>query len=99
MDQIADNNINKIADRLSKNQDMTLEVSQAAKTCIAEHGFDIRYGARPLKRALAREILNPLSKAILDGEVRETDTVHVVTRGGSQPTERRKSRVWMDNKF
>ena len=81
MDQIADNNINKIADRLSKNQDMTLEVSQAAKTCIAEHGFDIRYGARPLKRALAREILNPLSKAILDGEVRETDTVHVATRG------------------
>ena len=50
-------------------------------TKIAEHGFDIRYGARPLKRALAREILNPLSKAILDGEVRETDTVHVATRG------------------
>jgi len=81
MDQIADINIKKIADRVEKHQDMTLEVSQAARACIAEHGFDIRYGARPLKRALAQEILNPLSRAILEGEVREADNVRVVTRG------------------
>lgn len=60
MDQIAEINIEQIRHRLSKNQDMTLAVSQVARACIAEHGFDIRYGARPLKRALAKEILNPL---------------------------------------
>lgn len=81
MDQIADINIEDIAKRLEKNQDMTMEVSNAAKSCISEHGFDIRYGARPLKRALANEILNPLSKAILEGDIREGDVVRVVTRG------------------
>lgn len=81
MDQIADINIKKIADRVEKHQDMTLEVSQAARACIAEHGFDIRYGARPLKRALAQKILNPLSRAILEGQVQEADNVRVVTRG------------------
>ena len=58
-----------------------MEVSEGARACIAERGFDVRYGARPLKRALANEILNPLSKAILEGEVRETDVVRVTTRG------------------
>jgi ATP-dependent Clp protease ATP-binding subunit ClpA len=81
MDQIAEINIEDIAKRLRKNQDMTLEVSDPAKACIAEHGFDIRYGARPLKRALTNEVLNPLSKAILEGDIREGDLVKVVTRG------------------
>lgn len=81
MDQIANINIEDIAKRLEKNQGMTLEISNAARACIAEHGFDIRYGARPLKRALANEVLNPLSKAILEGDIRETDLVRVVTRG------------------
>ena len=81
MDQIAEINIEDIAKRLETNQDMTMEVSSAAKSCISEHGFDIRYGARPLKRALASEILNPLSKSILEGDIREGDVVHVVTRG------------------
>jgi ATP-dependent Clp protease ATP-binding subunit ClpB len=81
MDQIAEINIEQISDRLEKNQEMTLEVSQAARGCIGERGFDIRYGARPLKRALTQEILNPLSKAILEGEVREADVVRVLTRG------------------
>jgi ATP-dependent Clp protease ATP-binding subunit ClpB len=80
MDQIAEINIEDIAKRLQKNQSMSIEVSSAAKSCISEHGFDIRYGARPLKRALASEILNPLSKAILEGDIREGDTVRVVTR-------------------
>merc|ERR1739841_403021 len=74
-------NIEQIAERLDKNQDMALEVTEAARACIAERGFDVRYGARPLKRALAREILNPLSRAILEGDVREADVVRVSTHG------------------
>ena len=81
MDQIAEIHIQQIADRLSKHQDMDLEISPAARACIAERGFDVRYGARPLKRALAQEVLNPLSKAILEGHVRESDVVRVSTRG------------------
>merc|ERR1712176_1386066 len=93
MDRIAEINIAQIADRLGKNQGMTLEVSQAARACIAEHGFDIRYGARPLKRALTNEILNPLSKAILEGHIREADVVLL------QHVERHKTSKEMGNHY
>ena len=73
--------INDIAKRLAAGQHMTLDVSDSAKACLAERGFDIRYGARPLKRAVSKEILNPLSKLVLEGSVAETDTVRVRTRG------------------
>jgi len=93
MDQIAEINIEQIAERLDKNQDMALEVTEAARACIAERGFDVRYGARPLKRALANEILNPLSKAILEGEVRENDVVCVSTRGEALKLKDGKARL------
>jgi len=81
MDQIAEIHIEGIARRLEDNHDMTLEVSKPSQASIEEHGFDVRYGARPLKRALTNEILNPLSRAILEGEIRDADLVRVVTRG------------------
>lgn len=81
MDQIAKLGIENIATRLEKGQNMGLHVSDAATSVLAEHGFDIRYGARPLKRALVSEVLNPLSYSILEGDIREGDTVNVLTRG------------------
>mmetsp|Transcript_30246 Transcript_30246/g.73580 ORF Transcript_30246/g.73580 Transcript_30246/m.73580 type:complete len:897 (-) Transcript_30246:1876-4566(-) len=80
MDQIAELGIADIAKRLEKSQNMGLNVSNSARQVLAEHGFDIRYGARPLKRVLNTEILNPLSYSILEGDIREGDTVNVVTR-------------------
>merc|ERR1712137_687931 len=60
MDRIADIGIAKIAERLLKGgQNMQIDISDAAKACIAESGFDVRYGALPLKRALVKELLNP----------------------------------------
>lgn len=63
---------------------MTLDTSDAAKDCIAENGYDIRYGARPLKRVLARDVLNPLSRLVLDGGIRDGDIVKVRTLGEAQ---------------
>jgi len=63
---------------------MTLDTSDAAKDCIAEKGYDIRYGARPLRRVLASDVLNPLSYLVLDGGIREGDTVKVRTLGEAQ---------------
>lgn len=80
MDTIADIGIAKIADRLQAGQQMEIDISDSAKACIAESGFDVRYGARPLKRALAKELLNPLSRLVLEGSVQEGDTVRVRTR-------------------
>jgi ATP-dependent Clp protease ATP-binding subunit ClpB len=48
---------------------ITLGYTEEALAKIAALGFDVQYGARPLKRAIQRNILNPLSKAILAGEI------------------------------
>ena len=81
MDKIADIGIAEIEKRLEDGQHMTLDVSANAKACIAERGFDVRYGARPLKRALVKDLLNPLSRLVLEGGIVEGDVVRVRTRG------------------
>ncbi len=62
---------------------MDVELSEAAKEMIAKEGFDPVYGARPLKRALQREIQNPLAVKILEGEFAEGDTVSVDVKDGA----------------
>jgi ATP-dependent Clp protease ATP-binding subunit ClpB len=52
-----------------------IELTEGAKELMAEEGFDLVYGARPLKRVIQREILNPLAAKILSGEVREGSKV------------------------
>ena len=81
MDKIAKIQLEEISKRLLDGQNMTLDVSDVALECIAEAGYDVRYGARPLKRVLAKSMLNPLSHLVLEGSVLEGDTVRVRTRG------------------
>lgn len=81
MDQIARIHLEEISKRLQEGQSMTLDVSDAALECMADKGYDVRYGARPLKRVLAKAVLNPLSHLVLEGSVLEGDSVRVCTRG------------------
>lgn len=80
MDAIAEMGLRDISARLEDGQNMTLDVSETAKEVLAEMGFDVRYGARPLKRTLAKQLLNPLSRLVLEGSLLEGDTVKVRTR-------------------
>ncbi len=54
-----------------------LEISQAAREYLAEVGYDPDFGARPLKRAIQRELQDPLALRILSGEFHEGDTIRV----------------------
>ena len=54
-----------------------LDVSQAAKEFLAEEGYDPAFGARPLKRAIQRELQDPLALKILAGEFHEGDVIEV----------------------
>jgi ATP-dependent Clp protease ATP-binding subunit ClpB len=54
-----------------------LEISPEARTYLAEVGYDADYGARPLKRAIQRELQDPLAMKILSGEFHEGETIHV----------------------
>jgi ATP-dependent protease Clp ATPase subunit len=84
MDTIAAIGISEIAKRLEEGQNMTLDVSSTAQDVLAEQGYDVRYGARPLKRVLNRELLNPLSRLVLEGAVKGGDVVRVRTRAEAE---------------
>jgi ATP-dependent Clp protease ATP-binding subunit ClpB len=56
---------------------ITLELSDAARTRLVRSGYDPHYGARPLKRAIQREIETPLAKRLLAGEIRPGQTVWI----------------------
>jgi len=63
--------------RLLAGRELRLDLTDAAKDWLAEIGFDPQFGARPLKRALQRELMEPLSKAILAGDFGPGSTVRV----------------------
>ena len=54
-----------------------LEVSEAAREYLVDAGYDPDFGARPLKRAIQRELQDPLALCILAGEFHEGDLVRV----------------------
>jgi len=88
MDKIADIGLKQIDERLQSGQNMTLDVSTTAKDCLSEKGYDFRYGARPLRRVLAQDVLNPLSRLVLEGGVMDGDVVQVRTLGESEKLKR-----------
>ncbi|WP_175414047.1 ATP-dependent Clp protease ATP-binding subunit [Agrococcus sp. SGAir0287] len=70
-------------DRRLQERRLTVHVSDAARRWLGERGYDPLYGARPLRRLMQREIDDRLARALLAGEVRDGDTVHVdVAPGG-----------------
>jgi ATP-dependent Clp protease ATP-binding subunit ClpB len=60
---------------------IALELTERAKAFLAERGYDPKFGARPLKRTIQRELANPLGKAIVKGEIRDGATVLVDVQG------------------
>ncbi len=78
---IADIQIGHLRARL-KERDMELEVSEAALDKLGEAGFDLVYGARPLKRAIQQQLENPLAQAILSGRFRAGETIQVDVENG-----------------
>ena len=81
MKDIVDIQINRLRPRLEERH-ITLQVTDAARNLLAEMGFDPQFGARPLKRVIQREIENRIAHGILDGTIREGDTVVVDAKGG-----------------
>ena len=61
---------------------MKLEITAAAKSLVADRGFDIQYGARPLKRAIQSEIEDPLSEMLLREEAKAGDTIVIDAEDG-----------------
>src|SRR5216684_2321144 len=89
-DRLTEDDLKKIVEiqlrRLTKRleqQKITLDLSDSAKALLAREGYDPVYGARPLRRTIQKEILDPLSIDILEGKVREGQTVHIDAKNGA----------------
>ena len=74
LERIVDIQLGRLMKRLAA-QKMTLELGAKARAFIAREGYDPVYGARPLKRAIQRDILDPLSMEILEGRFKEGDAI------------------------
>ena len=81
MKDIVDIQINRLRPRLEERH-ITLQVTDAARDLLAEMGFDPQFGARPLKRVIQREVENRIAHGILDGTIREGDTIVVDAKDG-----------------
>ncbi|MFT3781453.1 MAG: ATP-dependent Clp protease ATP-binding subunit [Nibricoccus sp.] len=80
--KIVDLEVAKFAKRLNDRK-IDLEFTPEAKALIIEKGYDEKYGARPLRRAVEHYIEDPLAEAILKGEVKDGEPC-LVTRNGDK---------------
>ena len=74
--RIVDLQVDRLRSRLEQRK-LDLSLSDEAADWLASVGYDPMFGARPLKRAIQRELETPIAKAILSGRVLEGDTVRV----------------------
>jgi ATP-dependent Clp protease ATP-binding subunit ClpC len=70
----------KVTKRLAA-RNLHLEFSPESKTLLIEKGYDEKYGARPLRRAVEHYLEDPLAEALLRGDVKEGDSILVVRNG------------------
>ena len=93
------NEIRKIVDiqiqhvqKLLKDKEIVLDIDSETKDWLAKLGYDVTYGARPLKRTIQKYLTNPLSQELLMGSFNDGDTIKV-TVGNDGKLEFHKSEV------
>ncbi|MEQ8403962.1 MAG: ATP-dependent chaperone ClpB [Oceanicaulis sp.] len=73
----------KRLEALLKDRRMEIELDDAARSWLAEKGYDPAYGARPLKRVIQKELQDPLARLILEGALEDGATVQVSAEAGA----------------
>ena len=79
--KIVDLMVKELSDRLA-DQELSLELTDAAKQMVVDNGYDPVYGARPLKRYLQNYVETLTAKKILSGDVHAGDTIVLDVRDG-----------------
>jgi ATP-dependent Clp protease ATP-binding subunit ClpC len=87
--KIVELELSKFTNRLSERK-ITLEFTEQAKKLLVEKGYDEKYGARPLRRAVEAYLEDPLAESILRGDIKDGEPV-LVDRKGDKLEFREKS--------
>jgi ATP-dependent Clp protease ATP-binding subunit ClpC len=77
LNRIVDLEIGKVLTRLKRKR-ISLTLEDSARDFLIKEGYDPQYGARPMRRAVEKNIEDPLAEALLRGEVKEGDTVKLI---------------------
>jgi ATP-dependent Clp protease ATP-binding subunit ClpB len=88
--QIVDIQLRSLRARLADRK-ISLELTTAAKEYLAREGFDPVYGARPLRRVIQREIVQPLAMRLLQGQFHDGDTIIIDVQDGQLAFQRQEA--------
>ncbi len=80
--QIVDIMIKTINKRIMEHMKLSIELDDEAKNYIVEKGYDVKYGARPLRRAIQNEIEDALAEKVLDGSIKEGNKILITLKDG-----------------
>lgn len=72
-------------------QNIDFELTDASKKHLAKEGYDVNYGARPLRRAIQKKIEDRLSEELLRGTIQHGDTIVIDVKGGELTVNRKRS--------
>ncbi len=76
IDHIVDIQMTRL-DKLLADRKLTVDLTEGARTWLANRGYDPVYGARPLKRVIQKELQDPLARLILEGRIKDGETIKV----------------------
>ena len=82
LSKIVDLQLARVKERLLAQRDIKLSIGAGVRDWLAKKGFDPNYGARPLKRVIQKNILDPLAKKIVAGEVKEGGSAKITVANG-----------------
>ncbi len=82
MKQITTILFKELISRCREQMGITLKIRDSVKTHLVESAYDVKYGARPLKRAIQTQVEDPLADALLSGEIKRGSEVTVTMRKG-----------------
>ncbi len=77
LEQLVDIQIARLQERLANNNGTTIQITDEVKKHLAKEGYDPEFGARPLKRILQKELEDVLAYKILDGTIKQGDSIEV----------------------
>jgi ATP-dependent Clp protease ATP-binding subunit ClpA len=82
MGRVVDKFVRQLEDQL-KEKKISITLSPAARDLLAEKGYDVDFGARPLARVIQRELKDPLTEEVLFGRLEKGGKVRVVVKAGA----------------
>ena len=90
MEKIVDIMIKNVNARTLEQMKISIELTEEAKQYIIDKGYDSKYGARPLRRAIQTEIEDPMAEKILEGTIKQGNRVLVTCKDGKLDFERKR---------